>query len=189
MLYAHESQVLKHLEVDESDTETVNELADIERGLVTQFNHKIGRTFMPVGGDAPLPMSRVVFGDRSDILILSDGIVSVQGVEADGEVIPADEYSLIMTTDTGSYGLLSTRSHWFGPVTVTGIWADQPYEPVPADVRSVLTDLTIKAYRRRTASPTDQVGPDGMIVSTPDGWRDEAVKNAIADYGHTRILV
>lgn len=198
MRYATPDDVLAHLKIPASDTAKVDRVTRLENALAEAFDAKTGRSF----GVAPDPQARMVDGRDSSVLVIQTGIVSVTGVRADNGTwdgaafvgltdLVSDEYRLVYTdTDGISYGIERTTGvAWIGPVEVTGVWPDQGTDDVPADVAEAVTYLTVKQYRRLTASPSDQVGPDGMAVPTPHGWDDPLVVMALAAHTVTQVIV
>jgi hypothetical protein len=198
MRYATTDDVLSHLKINASNTAVVDRVTRLENALADAFDAKTGRSF----GVAPTPEARMVDGRQSSVLVIQSGIVSVAGVKADNGVwdgaawtgltdLAADEYRLTFTdVDGTSYGIERTTGvAWIGPVEVTGVWPDQGTDDVPADVAEAVTYLTVKQYRRLTASPSDQVGPDGMAVPTPHGWDDPLVVMALAAHTVTQVIV
>lgn len=186
MRYAHEPDVLHDLQIEPDDTDTIDRVVRLENALADAFDAKVGRRF----DTGPLTEMRVMVGRQSDLLILHSGVRSISTITHRGAVVPADEWSLAFTGVDGiSYGVQRTEGEWVGAIEVTAQWADGPAASVPEDVRHAITLLTVKEYRRMTSSPTEQVGPDGMIVSTPSGWNDPTVKAAIEAHTLTRILV
>lgn len=198
MRYATQDDVLAHLKISASDTAKVDRVTRLENALADAFDGKTGRAF----GTAPTPEARMIAGGESSVLVFPNGIVSVSGVKADNGVwdgtawtgltdLTSDEYRLTFTDIDGiSYGLDRTSGvAWIGPVEVTGVWPDQGAEDVPLDVAEAMTKLVVDEYRRLTSSPSDQVGPDGMTVQLPNGWKNPLVIAAIERHRVTRLLV
>lgn len=197
MIYANQSDVLSDLQIDpNTDIDAVERVIRLENALVEAFNHKVGHSF---GKDAT-PQTRTIKGRNSSMLILHSGVVSIVAVTVDGkwdgfdytgvkEVDPENWVLAFITHDGIAYGLHRDNADWTGPVHVTAVWADQGADDVPEDVKNALTVLTVKEYRRSTSSPTDQIGPDGLMVSAPSGWSDPTVKEAINAHTLTRIIV
>lgn len=186
MRYAHEPDVLHDLQIEPDDTDTIDRVVRLENALADAFDAKVGRRF----DTGPLTEMRVLVGRQSDLLILHSGVRSISTIMQGTQPVDAEDWQYAFTTVEGiSYGVQRTTGEWVGAVEVTAQWADGPAASVPKDVRHALTLLTVKEYRRLTSSPTEQVGPDGMIVSTPSGWNDPTVKAAIEAHTLTRILV
>lgn len=186
MRYAHEPDVLHDLQIDGDDVDTVDRVVRLENALADAFDAKVGRRF----DTGPLTEMRVMVGRQSDLLILHSGVYSVSAITQGTQPVDAEDWQYAFTTVEGiSYGVQRTEGEWVGAIEVTAVWADGPMAVVPEDVRHAITLLTVKEYRRMTSSPTEQVGPDGMIVSTPSGWNDPTVKAAIEAHTLTRILV
>lgn len=194
MRYAHQPDVLTHLKVKEEDVETIERLVRLEHGLAAQFDHATGRRF---GETTVAPQLRIVQGFATDLLMLPAGIARVDEVEisdphyltSSTRVLDASEWLLWGSdADGNALALLRTDGQWWTglQIAVTGLWADQDVEGlVPDDVREAMTTLVVKEYRRRTSSPTDQIGPDGLVVPAPSGWNDPMVKTTIA---HHRVV-
>ena len=185
MRYAHQPDVLTALRIGESDTAAIDQVVRLENGLAASFDHRCGRVF----GETTVPaLLRVATGYASDLLLLPAGLASVTSIEihdpltGSRRILTDDEWLLWGADAAGNaVGVLRINDTWAGlQVAVTGLWGDQDVEGVPDDVREAMTTLTVKEYRRRTSSPTDTVGPDGMPMITPSGWNDPAVKEAIA---------
>lgn len=197
MRYADQATVLSLLRLTGDDTDAVTHLVALENGLAATFDGLTGRTF----GTSATPEARTVAAYASDVLPLTDGVRTVSGVAVDGawdgglwadETVlgPADYRLWPVDRDGVAYGLLRTDgSLWSGAVRVTALWADQADGTVPPDVVLTLTTLTVKEYRRQTSSPSEQVGPDGQIVSTPSGWNDPGVKAVVARHTLVRLVV
>lgn len=198
MRYATQADVLTHLKIDAGNTAVVERVTRLENALADAFDEKTGRSF----GVAPVAEARMVDGRQSPVLVIQSGVVSVTGVRADNGVwdgaawtgltdLAADEYRLIYTdTDGINYGLERTSGvAWVGPVEVTGIWPDQGEGDVPEMVREAMTQLVVAEYRRTTASPSDMVGPDGMTVQLPNGWKNPLVVAAIETYRVVQVIV
>jgi hypothetical protein len=197
MRYAPQPDVLAHLNINTSSSEAIARVTALENGLADAFDAKVGRSF----GVAPVAAERTITAPGvSTLLVVLGGIRSVTGITTGGtwdgamwltpEILDADDYALWATDRDGiSYGIESFIGAWVGPVHVTGIWADQSTESVPADIREAMTFLTVRQYRRLTASPTDLVGPDGMTVPTPHAWDDPLVKTAIERHRLVEVVI
>lgn len=196
MRYASQSNVLRDLKIAESDAVTIAEVVGIENGLATLFDHRCGRSF----GETTVPAQmRIVQGYATDLLLLPTGIAQVDAVEvrdpvaAESRVLDAAEWVAWGSDANGNtIGLLLTGSdsltQWGGyQVGVTGLWGDQNIEGlVPDDVREALTTATIKEYRRRHSSYTDQIGPDGLAVPSPAGVNDPLFNETARHYRVSR---
>lgn len=198
MRYAYQPDVLAHLKVKEDDVDTIARLIRLENGLAAQFDHACGRTF---GETTVAPQLRSVQGYASNLLLLPTGIGRIDEVEvsdpvaSDSRILDAGEWLPWGYDDAGNtVGLLLTSSTlptWYGlQVGITGLWGDQDSEGlVPDDVREAMVTLLVKEFRRRTSSPSEQIGPDGMVVPAPSGWSDPTVKGAIAAHRVSRRKV
>lgn len=197
MRYAHQDDVLAHLRIEETDTDAIEPLVRLENGLADAFDGKVGRSF----GETVEPSTREVRGLSSEVLVIGAGIRSIAGIEVDGTWDGAawvDGVALgteawrpwAVSPDGVIYAIERLGGpYWTRTVRVTGVWADQPDGTVPDDVREALTTLTVKEYRRRTSSPSEQIGPDGLMVPAPSGWNDPTVQAAIERHTVTRLLV
>lgn len=198
MRYADQTDVLTHLKIDAGNSTLVDRVTRLENALAEALDGKMGRSF----GTAPTPVARLVGGGDSTVLVFTRGIVSVTAVRADNgawdgtawtgfTTLASDEYRLIHTDPDGiSYGLeRANGAVWAGPVEVTGVWPDQGTAAVPLDVAEAMTKLVVDEYRRLTSSPSDQVGPDGMTVQLPNGWKNPLVLAAIERHTVTGLLV
>lgn len=198
MRYADQTDVLTHLKIDAGNATLVDRVTRLENALAASLDGKMGRSF----GTAPTPVTRLVDGRDSTVLVFTHGIVSVTAVRADNGSwdgtawtgftdLASDEYRLTYNDPDGiSYGLERTSGvAWVGPVEVTGVWPDQGTADVPLDLAEAMTKLTVDEYRRLTSSPSDQVGPDGMAVPLPNGWNNPLVQSAIEHHRVTRLLV
>lgn len=187
MRYASQPDVLRHLKIRETDVETIDRLIRLEHGLADAFEHRTGRRFVE---DDVAPVTRIVQGYDSDLLVLPVGVWRVDAVEVfepvSGwrSVMDAADWLLWGEDARGAaLGIRTPGGSWHGlTVGVTGLWADQDTVGVPADVREALTMATVKEYRRITTSPNDQAGPSvaGLEpVPTPSGLNDPLFKAAI----------
>jgi hypothetical protein len=197
MRYASQPDVLAHLKISATSTDAITRVTSLENGLADAFDAKVGRSF----GVAPVAEARTLAAPGvSPVLVIPGGIRSITGITTGGtwdgavwlnpEILDADDYALWATDRDGiSYGIESFIGAWVGPVHVTGIWADQSTNGVPADIREAMTFLTVRQYRRLTASPTDLVGPDGLTVPTPHAWDDPLVKAAIERHRLVEVVL
>lgn len=196
MRYADQDTVLAQLKVPATDTERIAQVVDLENGLADLFDDKVGRSF---GGSAT-PESREVAAMPSPVLVIGNGIRSITSIEeggtwegasgwANGDVLTPGDWRVWAQENGVIYAIERFVNDWSGVVRITGVWADQTGGSIPYDVREALTTLTVKEYRRRTSSPSDQVGPDGMAVPTPSGWSDPTVNAAIEHHIVARLLL
>lgn len=197
MRYADESDVLAHLKIAGTNTDAIARVTGLENGLADAFDAKIGRTF----GTAPVAETRTVQAPGvSSVLVVPSGIRSITGIVTggtwngtawiNGTTLTTDQYGLWLTgTDGVAYGVVSYIGDWYGAVRITGIWADQVTAGVPNDIREAVTFLTVRQYRRLTASPSDMVGPEGMTVPTPHAWDDPMVQAAIERHRLVQVVV
>jgi hypothetical protein len=164
-------------------------LAQLDAALSAEFDRRTGRRF---GGEAVAPSSRTVQGRYSDLLILPVPIVSIASVSfADWTMEPSYRPALI-GEDGAARGieLLTGGSYWAGPVEVSGVWADDAGEPVPADVRAAVTYLVVAFWQRRKESPEGFVGPEGLQAPRRfDPWKDSRVTGAVAAHKLRRVAV
>lgn len=195
MRYAHQPDVLTHLKVKDDDAETVARLIRLENGLAASFDAKCGRTF----GETTVPAQvRLATGYATDLLLLPTGIARIDEVEisdpltGDSRILDAAEWLPWGSDGEGNtVGLLRTNGTWYGlRAGITGLWGDQDVEGlVPDDVREAMTTLVVKEHRRRTSSPSEQIGPDGLVVPAPSGWNDPTVQVAIIAHRVSRRRV
>lgn len=196
MRYATEATVLAMLKIASTSTAEIARVVELENGLAAAFDGKLGRSF---GGSATAT-TRTFTAAPSPVLVIGGGARTVTGVETGGTwdgtdwmnatALGADEWRVWSQTPNGViYAIELLAGDWIGAVRVTGVFADQQDGAVPDDVREALTTLTVKEYRRRTASPSEQVGPDGLIVATPSGWNDPTVQAAIAHHRVVKVVV
>lgn len=215
MRYANEDDVLEQLEDMSSGDPGYDGLVRLENALCDVFDHKVGTSF---GVAAVAETRTVVVGDGRDSTffrgfvyayivplvyspIISDfPIRSVTGITTGGTwdgaewtdttALSPDEYRLTYTTRDGvSYGIERVTGYWLGTVHITGTWSDQPTEDVPDDVCQTLTELTVKEWHRRHASPSGEVGPEGLSVRPGNPWNLEYVKSTIDRYTVVEVLV
>jgi hypothetical protein len=195
--YASLEDVLHHLEIADTDTAAIERVERIEHALADAFDHRIGRTY---GAAAVAETREVVLTGTPARLVTSTGIHTLTGIDAggtwdgtawvDGEAVPATDYRLTMLDHSGLYwGIDHLTGSWSGTVRVTATWGDQSELAVPEDVSAALTFLTVRQYRRVTASPQELVGPDGYTVPTPHAWDDPTVKAAIDRHRAVRLVV
>jgi hypothetical protein len=175
MRYADRDAVLRQLKI--VDSTQVERVELLENGLAEVLDGKLGRSF----GTTPVAETRTAYGYSSDLLILPAPITSVTSVTIDGVALDVASYQLWFTDAAGSRGILLGAGYWWGPVAVNGIWADQT-AGVPADIREVMTFLTVDEYRVRVSSPAGQIGPDGLIIPVRNPWKYEVVQATIDRY-------
>jgi hypothetical protein len=186
MRYAREADVLHDLQIEPDDTATITRVVQIENALADAFTAKTGVVWI----SPTEPVARTFAGLHTDVMVIHQGVRDVTGITLRDTALTADDWTYTFLGDDGlAYGLYLESGYWHGPVTITGVWGDQGGDAVPDDVAHALTVLTVKEYRRMTSSPTDQIGPDGFVVSAPSGWNDPTVKEAIAAHALTRIIV
>ncbi len=195
--YANQSDVMHELEIDTSDPENDAVIAQIERieaGLASAFDHRVGREW----GAVPVPSTRTIAnGCTRGVMVFAKPARSIVSVSHGGSFDGsgwADE--TVETTwherfnaDGLIYGLERESGLWPSRVRVEAIWASDTDLAVPEDVSYALTWLTIRQYRKMTASPMEMVGPDGMTVPTPDAWSDPTVKALIDKYRVVEVIV
>lgn len=185
---------LRISDVDEDDAIDVARLEKLNESLSQVFDSKVGRTW-GAGG----PVTRTIEGGYLTI-VLPTPVVSVSEISTGGtwngftwageEVWPVGSWMLSNRDSRGNFHQIKGASRLFyGPVRVTGVWADDPGGDVPADVRDALTWLVVHHYREETASPAGQIGPDGMIVQTRNPWTFERVKEPIEKHRVRRAVV
>lgn len=195
MRYADQDAVIAHLRIKPEDTAAIERAVEVENGLAETFDGMTGRSF----GEAPVAQTRTFDGCRNSVLVIPSGIRSVERIEIagtwdgtawqDGDEIDPKSYRVLMQDRDGvAYGIAGVDRYWDGPVRVTGIFADQDTEAVPADVVEALTMATVKEYRRLTSSPQEMVGPDGMTIPTPSGLDDPQFKAAVARYRLVEVI-
>ena len=196
MRYADLDTVTRHLRIAGDDTAAVARVEALENGLADALDGLIGRAF----GTAPVAEARTIDALTGEVLVLPTGVISVSGVEVDGEwdgaawtdgtALTADEYRLAYVDRDGyAHGIRGLVSDWSGPVRVTAVWADQDTEAVPDDLREAMNVLVVREYRRLHMSPQEQIGPDGVMVPAPTGWTDRAVQAVIDRYRVRRVIV
>ena len=197
MRYANATDVLTQLQIEASDTATVEAVERVEAGLADAFDHKVDRTW---GTAAVAETREVTLPSATPRLITTTGIRDLTSIETggtwdgaawlDGTTVDSADYRLTLLDHTGLYWAIDhLAGSWSGTVRVTATWGDQPELSVPADVSAAVTFLTIRQYRRLTSSPQELVGPDGFQVPTPHAWDDPLVKTAIERHRVVRILV
>lgn len=197
MRYADEPDVLAHLRIEDSDTDAIEQVVRLENGLAEMFDGKVGRSF----GETVPPVTREVRGLSCEVLVIGEGIRSITGIEVDGAwngtawtdgvTLGTDAWRVWAHAPDGVIYAIERLGgpYWQHTVRITGVWADQPDGSVPADVREAMTTLTVKEYRRRTSSPSEQIGPDGLMIPAPSGWNDPTVQATIEHHIVTRLLV
>lgn len=194
--YANRDDVLTELDIDGDDVGNQHVISQIERmeaALSSAFDHKVGRSF----GEPAVPSTRrVAVGRRDGIAILQRPARVVNSVHSGGqwdgdEWIGEQEvtgwYS-VYNSDHLIYGL-KRNAGWDGDIRVTAVWGSDSGEDVPDDVSHALTWLTIRQYRRMTATPHELVGPEGFTAPTPHAWDDPMVKGIIAKYRVVEVIV
>lgn len=192
--YANQDDVLHELSVAEDDTSTIGQLERIENALADAFDRRVGRTW----GIDPVPSSRtIVNGCSTDVVVLARPARSIVSVAHGGtfngsgwadETVETTWHERYGSNDL-IYGIERVDGSWPNRVRVNAIWADDSSETVPADVSFALTWLTIRQYRKVTASPMEVVGPEGFTVPTPDAWNDATVKTIIDKYRVVEVVV
>lgn len=191
--YANQSDVLSQLGASPDDTALVSQLERIEHALADAFDAKVARSW----GSVATPTTRT-FRDQSCSCVLAlqspaRSIVSVRaggtwdGTTWVGDDAVTDWYEMF-SREGLIYGIGLDR-HWPRSVRVMAVWAHDSEETVPGDVSHCLTWLTIRQYRRETASPMELVGPDGLTVPTPHAWDDPMVKTVIEKYRVVEVIV
>lgn len=197
MRYATAADVLRQLDIADTDTASVDAVEHVENGLADAFDHKVGRTW---GVGAVAETRDVTLAAASPRLITTVGIRDVVSIETggtwdgaawlDGETVPTTDYRLTLLDHTGLYwGIDALVGSWAGTVRVTATWGDQPELTVPSDVSAAVTFLTVRQYRRLTSSPQELIGPEGFTVPTPHGWDDPLVTAAIDRHRVVRMVV
>lgn len=192
--YANQDDVFRELEIDDADMALVGQLERMEAALSMAFDNKIGRSF----GDEPVASTRVIERGcgRDGVVVLQRPARAIESVSAggrwDGSTWDGDEpvenWYPVFDREGLIYGI-ATNGNVTGSVRVTAIWASDPVANVPDDVAHCLTWLTIRQYRRLTASPNELVGPEGFTVPTPHAWDDPMVKEIIAKYRVVEVIV
>lgn len=196
MRYAHQSDVLALLKIKEPDAEIIDRVIRLENGLAEVFDERCGRSF---GSALTDPISRVIVPAGGPYLLLPIGIYDVtqirylDSLNAWQVVDPASLFYVLwgQGRDGAYQSILLPNGNWAAgdPIEVTGHWADRDYESVPEDVVQAMTFITVRQYRRQTASPTEMIGPDGLYVPAPHAWDDPMVKGAIRRHGVRRRRV
>ena len=192
--YANQTDVLHELSVAEDDTSTIGQLERIENALANAFDHRVGRSWgvIPVAS-----VRRVASKAGSCIAVLQQPAREILGITHGGRW----DGSTWVGEDTESnwhdafvsngliYGVERVDGTWPTSIRVNAVWASDSDEDVPADVSDALTWLTIRQYRKVTASPMEMVGPEGFTVPTPDAWNDATVKTIIDKYRVVEVIV
>lgn len=215
MRYANEDDVLEQLEDMSSSEDGYDGLVRLENALCDVFDHKVGTSF----GTAPVAETRSVYTWSSRFLrplvpgviheiwndyasprlVLSVPLRSLTSIViggewdgsawVDGETLATSGYILTNRTEQGYYGIDRINGSWGSAIRVTGIWGDQVTQAVPDDVCQVLTELTVKEWHRRHASPADQIGPGGLMITPGNPWNLEYVKSTIDKYTVVEVMV
>lgn len=195
--YANAHDVMKELSIDPDDLAQEAEVALIERmelALASAFDSKVGRSFGEVG----VPSTRSVrVGLGASVAVLQKPAREIVGIAHggswDGNIwageVMEDAWHDVFESDGLIYGVERTSGSWPRSIRVTANWASDSTEAVPDDVSHVLTWLTIRQYRRVTASPSELVGPEGFTVPTPHAWDDPMVQEVIKKYRVVEVLV
>lgn len=186
MRYAHQSDVTALLKIKESDPDLIDRVIRLENGLSEVFDERCGRSF---GVQPSPPESRVIVATGGQYLLLPLGIYEVtqiQYLDHQNQWTPFDPEHLFYVPwarglDGAYQSILLPSARWSEgqAIEITGYWADQDYEAIPDDVTQAMTFITVRQYRRQTASPTETIGPDGLYVPAPHAWDDPMVKGAI----------
>lgn len=127
-------------------------------------------------------------------LVLSKPIRSVTTIEIDGDLVDADNYSLIYPEGNGLYwGITSDVISWYGDVVITGQWGGMPVGPtaddIPPDVVEAVNILVAGYFRRDQTSEGQVTGPERFTFIPTNPWLDQRVVRAVAKYDtETEIL-
>lgn len=190
--YANQEDVLAELSIENGSPE-VEHVQRIENALASAFDHKIGRSF----GDAAVPSTRMVeVSHGATTAVLQSPARVVNSVHGGGKwdgTSWIDEQEVtgwypVYNSDDLIYGL-RRNAGWGGDIRVTAVWGSDSEDGVPDDVSHALTWLTIRQYRRVTASPNELVGPEGFTVPTPHAWDDPMVQAIIEKYRVVEVIV
>lgn len=196
MRYANLGDVLAQLKLDpDKHGDRIDRVIRLEAALCQTFDERTGTAF----GAPPVAETRTLTGRASPRLILTTALRSVTGIATGGRwdgsqwdgatTLDADRYRLANRTAQGYHAIDLMGGSWYGAVHVTGVWADQLHANVPDDVVEALTFITVETYRQQTASPADQIGPDGMMVQPRNPWAYEQVKAAINRHTVVQVTV
>jgi hypothetical protein len=219
MRYANEADVLEQLQdMSGIDPEHAG-LVRLENALCDVFDHKVGTSFgttpvaetrtvavglmesyvYPFPGLGGVPLVDYRNGFNSPRLVLSVPLRSLTSIVTggewdgsawvDGETLATSDYILTNRTEQGYYGIDRINGTWAGSIRITGIWGDQVTATVPDDVSQVLTELTVKEWHRRHASPAGEIGPSGLTITPGNPWNLEYVKAVIDKYRVVEVLV
>jgi hypothetical protein len=212
MRYANEEDVLAMLMLEDSSDE-YDGLVRLENGLCDVFDHKIGTSF----GTTPVAETRSVNAGSianmslywpttwsafwvygSTRLLLDTPVRSVTGITTggtwngtawvDGDTVLTADYRLTNHTSQGYYAIDHEAGTWDGVVRITGIWADQVTATVPDDVTQALTEITVKEWHRRHASPAGEIGPDGISITPGNPWTLSYIRETIDKYTVIEVL-
>lgn len=175
MRYANQDDVLSQIQRDNTSPD-LGRITRLENGVADAIDELIGRTF-------GTPTPRTVTVQTScwlQVVMLPELVRSVTAVTVDG-VAPA-MFMLMYRIEDGYRGIHFPRPI-FGEVAVTGVWESDPLDgPVPDLIREAATAITVDEFRVRNASPSGEIGMDGMVVPVRNIWRYTLVKQAIKRY-------
>lgn len=214
MRYANEDDVLALLQMDDSADE-YDSVVRLENGLCDVVDHTIGTSF----GTTPTAETRTVYiattttyptlgfpydysyayASWSPRLVLSVPLRSLTSIVTggtwdgsawdDGVTLETSDYLLTNRTEQGYYGIDRIGGSWGGIIHVTGVWGDQTTLTVPDDLAQALTELTVKEWHRRHASPAGEIGPGDLIITPGNPWNLEYIKATLDKYTVVEVML
>jgi hypothetical protein len=171
---------LKLSDTNPAHAARIADLADLDEAISRLFDRLTGATF-----DATPGATTRTYEGRPGfaVLVLDVPVKSVAAVEAGGtwdgaawtgaEAVAADGWRYWQVDKLGrALGLLRLGGVWPAPVRVTGTWADDLGEGVPAPVVSAVTDAVVKETRRRAAAPGGTLNIEELETAAPSFLRD-----------------
>jgi hypothetical protein len=183
MRYAVQADVLRDLKIKETDTAAIAEVVRIENAICANLDRKMGRSF-----GTPSAVTVRIEARDSLTLLLPYPFRDVQSVTLDGEVLAGTDWEPWFVGPDGATAIRLTSTAvwpWYGVVEVSGIPYDAPIEvttqaDIPVDISVVAGLLTADHYRIAHSSPTNEMGPDGLVTGmTRNLWNYQIVKEAI----------
>lgn len=180
MRYANQDDVLSQIQRTGSAPDLAR-IVRLENGVAEAIDELLGRTF-----GTPTPRTVAVTAMRYEApiqtVMLPELVRSVDAVTIDGTTVDPADYELAYRIEDG-YRAVRFSAPVIGKVAVTGIWESDPLDgPVPDLIREAATAITVDEYRVRNATPTGEIGLDGLVVPVRNIWRYTLVKQAIKRY-------
>ncbi len=179
--------------IEGQQDDQIGRLAQLDDEIARLIDLKCGRTF---GGTATAAARVVALPPSSGntVLVLPFSIRAITSIVITGdaaETLDPTDYVLTFGTElTGDYHGIRRVDGYAWPantgrsvLTITGNWSNDPSGSVPDEIVAAATFLVVEEWRLRAASPSGEIGPDGITVRPRNPWIFEIVKTALNHYG------